>query len=98
MARFDVYSGARGKGYLLDCQADLLSILSTRVVVPLVPASGLPVTPRLNPAFRIEGQDYIMMTQQVFAIPRERLGKPVTSLEDEQGPIMNAIDLLLTGV
>jgi hypothetical protein len=29
MARFDVYQCA-GKGYLLDCQADILSVLSTR--------------------------------------------------------------------
>ena len=98
MARFDVYAGARGKGYLLDCQANLLSILTSRVVVPLVPGSGLPVTPRLNPIFNIDGEDYVMMTQQIFAIPNERLGKPVTSLVEEDRSIINAIDLLLTRV
>ena len=98
MARFDVYPGTRGKGYLLDCQADLLSILSTRVVVPLLPAAGLPITPRLNPIFSLDGQDCIMMTQQIFAIPTERLGRAVTSLADEHSSIMNAVDLLLTGV
>jgi toxin CcdB len=98
MARFDVYPGAAGKGYLLDCQADLLSILSTRVVVPLLPRSGLPITPRLNPVFCIDGEDVVMMTQQIFAIPKKRLSTPVAELSMEDVTITNALDLLLTGV
>ena len=39
-----------------------------------------------------------MMTQQIFAIPKERLTNPVAFLADEQGSIMNALDVLLTGV
>ena len=34
MARFDIYPNPVGAGYLLDIQADLLSGLNTRVVVP----------------------------------------------------------------
>jgi toxin CcdB len=34
MARFDVYRNPAGAGCLLDIQADLLSHLNTRVVVP----------------------------------------------------------------
>ncbi len=98
MARFDVYLGARGKGYLLDCQANVLSILTSRVVVPLVPVSAMPVTPRLNPIFSIEGHDCIMMTQQIFAIPTPRLGKALMNLSEEDRLIINALDLLLTGV
>ncbi|CAM5429606.1 hypothetical protein TMEC54S_03045 [Thauera mechernichensis] len=37
MARFDVYRNSAGEGFLLDVQADLLSHLNTRVVVPLLP-------------------------------------------------------------
>jgi toxin CcdB len=98
MARFDVYPGARGKGYLLDCQADILSILSTRAVVPLLPIAGIPVTLRLNPIFDIEGDDHIMMTQQIFAIPKERLGRAITDLAEEHHAIINALDLLITGI
>lgn len=38
MARLDVYSlpGERRAGYIVDVQADLLSHLATRVVVPLL--------------------------------------------------------------
>ena len=97
MARFDVYPGARGKGYLLDCQADILDELSTRVVVPLVPVGGLPKATRLNPMFSISGQNYVMSTQLIFAIPAERLSPTVGNLKDEHPIIMNALDMLLTG-
>ena len=98
MARFDVYPGARGRGYLLDCQADLLSELSTRVVVPLLPTAGMPKATRLNPVFAIVGEECIMSTQMIVAIPTERLGRPVANLAEEHAVIMNALDLLLTGI
>jgi toxin CcdB len=98
MARFDVYRGASGKGYLLDCQSDLLSILSTRAIVPLMPMLGLPLTPRLNPVFNIDGEDCIMMTQQIFAIPNKRLGRPVANIATEHSSIINALDMLFTGI
>ena len=41
MARFDVYRNSAGEGFLLDVQADLLSYLNTRVVVPLLPSGGV---------------------------------------------------------
>ncbi len=45
MARFDLYRNPDGAGYLIECQADLLSDLNTRVVIPLmrrVPSRNLP--------------------------------------------------------
>lgn len=51
MARFDVYQNPDGQGALLDVQADLLSQLNTRVVVPLLPASYAPIPAKhLNPS------------------------------------------------
>jgi toxin CcdB len=98
MARFDVYPGLHGKGYLLDCQADLLSLLPTRVVVPLMPSAGLPLTPRLNPLFNFNGDDHIMMTQEIFALPRQRLARPVANLSAQHHEIVDALDLLFTGI
>src|SRR6218665_4122556 len=60
MARFDVHPGARGRGYLLDCQADVLSHLETRVVVPLLPATGLPTASRIHPVFAVAGLSVVM--------------------------------------
>jgi toxin CcdB len=49
MARYDVFPNLGGSGYLLDVQADILEDLSTRVVVPLVPATDkVKVVRRLN--------------------------------------------------
>ena len=53
MARFDVHRVAGGRGFLLDVQADHLSDLPSRVVVPLLPPSvALPAIRDLNPVLR----------------------------------------------
>ncbi len=97
MARFDYYQGARGRGYLLDCQSEFLEELGSRVVIPLMPASGLPIASRLNPVFEIEGEKHVMSTHLIFAIPFERLGKRKGSLIEEHYAIMVAFDMLISG-
>jgi len=97
MARFDVYPGAHDKGFLLDCQADLLDHLETRVVVPLLPAAGLPAATRLNPIFEVEGAQVVMSTQLIFAIPIQHLNRRTSSLAKQHVAILNALDMLLTG-
>jgi len=95
MARFDVHQASGA--YLLDCQTDLLAHLSTRFVVPLVPAGSAPETNRLNPVFNIDGVRLVMATQLALAVPTRELGPRVGSLADEHSSIMNAFDMLLTG-
>jgi toxin CcdB len=97
MARYDVYPGSRGLGYLLDCQSDLLDDLVTRVVVPLMPIAGFEPVPRLNPVFAVNDEAMVMATQLIFAIPRERLRRPVANLDAEHFTIVGALDVLLTG-
>ena len=97
MARFDVFRPSGG-GYLLDCQANVLAHLNTRLVVPLLPpGEGPPPIPRLNPTFQIGGERVIMYTQFGAAIPQRDLGEKVISLAEEDHVIMNALDMLLTG-
>lgn len=97
MARFDVYRHA-GTGYLLDCQADVLSRLNTRLVVPLLPHDeGPPPITRLNPPFTIAGERVVMYTQFASAVPAKELKRPVASLIEDDRTIMNALDMLLTG-
>ena len=100
MARFDVYrNGAEGPGLLLDCQADLLSDLSTRLVAPLrLPPDAPKPAGRLNPSFEIGGKAYVMVTQYASALEVRELGPKVASLADRDHEIMNALDFLLTGV
>jgi toxin CcdB len=94
MARFDIYKGASGKGFLLDCQSDWLEEFGSRVVVPLMPVSSASAIPRLNPIFEIESQPYIMSTQLIFTIPISRLGQRMGSLESEYIAIITALDML----
>jgi toxin CcdB len=97
MARFDVFANRKGKGYLLDCQADVLGSFDTRFVVPLLPARGARPASRLHPLFEIGGEGVIMVTHLAAAVPLGILGEPVTNLAEEHATIMNALDMLITG-
>ena len=98
MGKFAVHPRRDGPGFLLDCQADLLSDLNTRFVVPLLPEADAP-TPaaRLNPSFEVGGERVVMVTQFAAAVPVKELGDPVGSLLAEQDAIGNALDMLISG-
>lgn len=99
MARFDVYARPDGAaGYVLDVQADMLSGLNTRIVVPLLRVADAPIpAKRLNPVFEIGTEPHVMVTQFMAAIPRALLRNPVTTLDDRDSEIMAALDMVLTG-
>jgi toxin CcdB len=100
MSRFDVYPtpGKDAAGYVLDVQADLLSELGTRVVVPLILHDTAPKAARgLNPAFEINGSLHLMLTQFIAAVPKKQLGKPLLSLKARSDDISRALDFLLVG-
>ena len=98
MARFDVYTNQGGAGFLLDVQADLITRLNTRVVVPLLPRDAAP-TPadRLNPVFEVQGSKVTMATQFMAAVPRSELTMLVANLDRESDAIFSAIDFLHNG-
>jgi toxin CcdB len=97
MAQFDVYR--LDDGLVIDCQSDLLKQLDTRFVVPLISQAVVPkVAQRLNPVFKIEGGDYVMLTQVAAAVRRRELGAMVISLAERSFEIMGALDVLLSGV
>ena len=85
--------------YLLDVQADLLSALATRVVVPLVQLKFLQ-TPlsRLHPRFEIEGQTLVMATAELAAVPTKMLAEAIDDLSAKRATIVAAIDCLLAGI
>jgi toxin CcdB len=102
MAQFDLFRNPRGRPFplLLDVQADLLSALATRVVVPMARLStygAKPIT-RLNPTAKIAGIDYVLVFQELAAIPASALGKPMGSLAAHRAALVAAIDLLFTGI
>lgn len=98
MARFDVYRNTAGEGFLLDFQADLLSHLNTRVVVPLLPSDCAFQPARgLNPVFEIDDDRCVMATQFMAAVPSNLLKLPVARLEGFRAEITAALDLLFQG-
>jgi toxin CcdB len=101
MARHDIYKNPKnpkGGGFVLDVQNDILDIIGSRVVVPLVPKDKFPkLTARLNPEFNIDGREYVMLTQQVAAVPAAALGAPIASIQEHDDTITKALDMLFQG-
>ena len=103
MGQFDVHrnpkQGREKIPYVVDLQSDLLSTLPTRLVVPLMRASafGTPIG-RLHPSFVIEGTAVIMLTTEMGVLPPQALGGAVASLGHARTVIIDAIDMLITGV
>lgn len=97
LARYDVYENAVEGGLLLDLQADLLSDLTTRVVVPLVVKSGNIAAERLNPVFDIGEQEWVMWTQYLSAVPKSILKVRIDNLAGEHDRIIAALDMLFQG-
>jgi toxin CcdB len=102
MAQFDLYHNPnRGQfPLLLDIQADLLSSLATRVVVPLEKISRpgpKPIT-RLNPILRLGRVEYLILFQELAAVPLSALGPCRGSLATRRTELIGALDLLFTGI
>jgi toxin CcdB len=105
MAQFDVYRNSNPASrtripYLLDVQSGLLDPIATRVVVPLCKPEVLSGKPaqRLNPAFEIEGRKLYLLTPELAGVPRKALGEPVSNLSAERHAIIDALDLVFTGI
>lgn len=104
MARFDVYANtgphASHTPYLLDVQSDWLQGLETRVVVPLRKTSHFPsvkLPDQLCPVFTLTGEECLLETPKMAAVPLRVLRSPVASLATEQARIVAALDFLFQG-
>jgi len=101
MARFDVYEyGSASVPLVLDVQANLLSELNTRVVVPLVSESKAreEILPRLKPVIAISGENYILITTDIGTVTKASLGRIVTNIEERhRQDVTDALDFLFQG-
>jgi toxin CcdB len=102
MAQFDVFQNPRGGLFalLLDVQSDLLGSLASRVVVPMATTRKYGVKPisRLNPTVKHDGTEYVLVVQELAAVPIAALGKRVMSLASRRADIIAALDVLITGI
>lgn len=94
MARFDVFEIGDG-ALVVDCQADYLSEISTRFVLPLMPVGeSPPPNPRINPVFELDGTRLVLVTQFATSLRRAELRRKIGSLASEGTRVTNAIDAL----
>lgn len=97
MAKYDVHRLGDGI-FVVDCQADLLSDLETRFVVPLVPAAeSWGNVRRLNPRLSFRAEPYVLLPQEAMTLNRRELSVPIGSLADHDLEIGNALDMLISG-
>ncbi len=99
MPRLDLHPmPGGGAGYVLDVQAELLSHLATRVVVPLLPRAAAPrPISELNPVLDIDGEPYVLVPQAIASVPGRELGRAVGSLAAYRDDVTRALDTLLVG-
>lgn len=98
MAQFDLFHLHGSDGIFVAVQHDVLSPIASTVVIPLVsdPALGRSAT-RLNPAFRINGEELTLMTQTLAAVPNRTLTSAGGNLSAHRDEIVAALDFLFTG-
>lgn len=97
MARFDVYRTVNSN-FVVDYQADFLDYLRTRFVIPLFdPLVEAKVSERLNPAFDIDGDRYVLYPQFAASIPVGDLQQRIGTLADQYLTIVDAFDMLTSG-
>lgn len=97
MPQHDVYR-TRDGDWVLDCQADVLRDLNSRLVVPLVPMTEAPaVSSRLNPTFDVLEERRVMKTHFAATIPVRELIECIGSLAHERYAIQAAFDMLISG-
>ena len=85
--------------YFVDVQHSLLDSLNTRAVVPLISAKHLAENiTRLCPPVQIEGESFVLLTQQITNVPVSALQSPIGSLAYLRDEIIAALDFLVTGI
>lgn len=86
--------------YFVDVQNALFSDLNSRVVIPFVNLDSFKKADaeRLCPLILIQNKKYVMLTHQITTVPASILEVGETSLEDFRYQILDAIDMLITGI
>ncbi|TCP89571.1 toxin CcdB [Rhizobium sp. PP-F2F-G36] len=98
MARFCVHRLKYDGALAIDVQAEILSDLDTRTMIPLLSQDDIASTfPRLNPTFEIEGSRLVMATQFIAVVPTREIGATVADLRKRSDEITAALDFLFQG-
>jgi toxin CcdB len=84
--------------FLVALQSEILTRnLDTLVVAPLVRAETGTFADRLNPRVEIEGNAFVLITQEIVTVRKSVLGNPRASIAAERDKVISALDMLFTG-
>ena len=83
---------------LVTLQSDVLArALDTIVVAPLEPKGSGTFADRLNPEVEVDGQAYVLITQEIVTVRKNVLGASRASIAKDRDKVIAALDLLFTG-
>jgi toxin CcdB len=100
MGRFDVFINPSADErahtpFVLDVQNDHLSVLGSRVVIPMRTPKYLGVLARgLNPSLEVNGRTVVLDTASLAPVPEAMLRRPVASARQQQALVIDALDTL----
>ncbi|MDK1236136.1 CcdB family protein [Cronobacter turicensis] len=85
--------------YLRDIQSYLVDVLTTRIVIPLVPRfmTQKPLPERMCPVVNVDGDEYIVMTHEMASVGKSVLGQHTASALPWRQQIKNAVDFVFDG-
>jgi toxin CcdB len=79
-------------------QHDRVSSFSALVVAPVTAATPALAGTRLHPTLDVSGSGFVILVEELAAVPRRTLGRVVASAEPNRYEIVAALDLLFTGI
>lgn len=104
MPYLDVYLNrdartASSRPYVVDLQSRLLEDLPSTIIAPLAIPESVDRTRilRLNPNISLNGKMFLLLTQDLAALPRSALKDPIANLTPHRDDILAALDFLFTG-
>ncbi len=104
MAQFDVYINPQPASqhfvpYVVDVQSDLISQLTTRLVMPLsrVGAKQVKLPPNLCPVVEIESERLALLPHLAAPVASRLLSHPVMSLRHRASEVAAALDAVTSG-
>lgn len=98
MARFDVCELEDG-GFVVICQSPLLDHLDVRFAMPLIPVREAPhPASRLNPTIEFDGDQFLAFPQWSSGMLASDLKRVRGNVEDQGLLILDAFDMLMSGI
>ena len=105
MAQFDVYDNpskatCKAYPYILELQNDVISEITTRIVVPLADNRYMSNEEfkELTPKISYEDKELLILIPQIASMSTNSLKNPVGSLSHLRDEIISALDFAITGI